>query len=79
MGVRKIVQNISESTGARRKAEFWPPAPSKAWWYKNCNGKHRAKGYAWRAWLHCKQIVSFTICLCYHVCVVGALCSTHKG
>ena len=36
MGVPKNVQNISESTGARRKAEFWPPAPSKAWWYKNC-------------------------------------------
>ena len=44
MGVRKIVQNISESTGARRKAEFWPPAPSKAWWYKNCKVQAAGQG-----------------------------------
>ena len=42
MGVRKITHNMSESTGARRSGEFWPPGVGL-----------RGRWYAQRAWLLC--------------------------
>ena len=51
------------------RPNFGPPPPREVVGIKIAGCKTRAKGYAWRAWLHCKQNISFTVCLWYTVFV----------